>query len=465
MPTFQGADPRLFNSYGALATGLQSGVDMSAKLQEVQLRREQQARLAEQAAYEQTQRAGLEEARRLQNAAAKKALETVIYDGAVTYEPKTQIAKDEDGNDIFYQGKPMLENIAGSYVKVESGRNPVTGVDEYRRTEANPIEVDKFVLEQTDRENRSQLERDRFDLEKQKVADGRKIIAGAGYFNTATEKYTPFDDYKAVPRPRSVTDMMALQFMGLDPNGPLDGDNGFGSSSNNLALGKTVVGNGNTKGTVLNQPTEEQVAAARQAALNPDGRFTNIFNAAQPVLVQPPPKKTAAEIAADAAKVVADAAKTGVPIGTGVKAGDPGSTGENPIILKSKDDFNSIPGNSYFRYNDGILRFKKGKTNDSSAPTDRIAIPAVTRSSWNTAPQGRPFDALNQPILDIVDAGAQQAMGLVNVAGKPLGALGNIIGTSVGYPAGAVRNLFDVNYSPENDRRREDILRSIGIDS
>ena len=176
MPTFQGADPRLFNSYGALATGLQSGVDMAAKLQEVQLKREQQARLAEQAAYEQTQRAGLEESRRLQNAAAKKALETVVYDGPITYEPQTQAMFDEDGIAMLNpNGTPRLENIVGSNVKVESGRNPVTGVMEYRRTAENPVEAEKRAIDY-DLKERAQLNNERdyelrlaaYELAKQK---------------------------------------------------------------------------------------------------------------------------------------------------------------------------------------------------------------------------------------------------------------------------------------------------------
>lgn len=453
MPTFQGADPRLFNSYGALATGLQSGVDMSAKLQEVQLRREQQARLAEQAAYEQTQRAGLEEARRLQNLTANRALDQPIWGygtknestyGANVLVPQT----DDAGNQILgTDGNPIMESQAAPItgeVTVEEGRdrngNPI-----FKRTEMSKEAFAARQQAELDRQEKMRMDQERLDLDKEKARREKYILNPNGYiFNSATGTVERIPNFQPVPTQQ---ERMLNRFMGMSDQVP------------------SAVPAGT--GTILVNPR----AAAQSIAVNPldqpaiDTRFTDTFNQAQPALVQPAAPilaKTAAADVAAVAKVVADAAKTGVPIGTGVQAGDPGFTRDNPIILKRKDDFNSVPGNSYFRY-DGILRFKKGKTNDSSAPTDRIAIPAFTRSSWNTVPQGSPFEALNQPILDIVDAGAQQAMGLVNVAKKPLGALGNIIGTSAGYPAGAVRNLFDVNYSPDNPYRREDILRSMGI--
>jgi hypothetical protein len=297
MPTFQGADPRLFNSYGALATGLQSGVDMASRLQEVRLKREQQARLAEQAAYEQTQRAGLEESRRLQNAAAKKALETVVYDGPITYEPQTQAMFDEDGIAMLNpNGTPRLENIAGSNVKVESGRNPVTGVMEYRRTAENPFEAEKRAIE--------------YDLkERAQVNNERDYELRLATYELARQKGLIED----IPGTNTYWDWTSGERV-QKQYGP-----GFVRRENPIqALVDAVVNRDNPAGAGLPNPqTATQSIAVnpldQPAALNPDSRFTNIFNQAQPALVQPPPGKTAAEIAA-AAKVVADAAKVVAPI-------------------------------------------------------------------------------------------------------------------------------------------------------
>ena len=296
MPTFQGADPRLFNSYGALATGLQSGVDMASRLQEVQLKREQQARLAEQAAYEQTQRAGLEETRRLQNAAAKKALETVVYDGPITYEPQTQAMFGEDGNAMLNpNGTPMLENIAGSNVKVESGRNPVTGVMEYRRTAENPVEAEKRAIDY-DLKERAQLNNERdyeLRLATYELAKQKGLIEDI----PGTNMYRDWTSGKGV--------------MTIYPEGFVRRENPLAAALNAIVNRD----NPNGTGTILTNPR----VATQSVAVNPldqpaiDTRFTNIFNQAQPALVQPPPGKTAAEIAA-AAKVVADAAKVVAPI-------------------------------------------------------------------------------------------------------------------------------------------------------
>ena len=93
---------------------------------------------------------------------------------------------------------------------------------------------------------------------------------------------------------------------------------GFVRRENPLAAALNAIvnrDNPNGTGTILTNPR----VATQSVAVNPldqpaiDTRFTNIFNQAQPALVQPPPGKTAAEIAA-AAKVVADAAKVVAPI-------------------------------------------------------------------------------------------------------------------------------------------------------
>ena len=172
MPTFQGADPRLFNSYGALATGLQSGVDMAAKLQEVRLKREQQARLAEQAAYEQTQRAGLEETRRLQNLTTERALDQPIWGLGTRYEPtygdNVLVPQTDDaGNPLqdmpdIMDGSPLMEYQAAPQtgrVAIEIGKDRY-GKQVERRIEANPLEAEKFALELA-RKERDQLNTDR----------------------------------------------------------------------------------------------------------------------------------------------------------------------------------------------------------------------------------------------------------------------------------------------------------------
>ena len=169
MPTFQGADPRLFNSYGALATGLQSGVDMASKLQEVRLKREQQARLAEQAAYEQTQRAGLEETRRLQNLTTERALDQPIWGLGTRYEPtygdNVLVPQTDDaGNPLrdIMDGNPLMESQAAPQtgrVAIEIGKDRY-GKQVERRIEANPLETERFALELA-RKERDQLNTDR----------------------------------------------------------------------------------------------------------------------------------------------------------------------------------------------------------------------------------------------------------------------------------------------------------------
>ena len=167
MPTFQGADPRLFNSYGALATGLQSGVDMASRLQEVRLKREQQARLAEQAAYEQTQRAGLEETRRLQNLTANRALDQPIWGYGTknesTYGDNVLVPQTDDaGNPVLGpDGNPIMEYQAAPItgeVTVEEGRdrngNPI-----FKRTEMSKEAFAARQQAELDRQERIQRPR------------------------------------------------------------------------------------------------------------------------------------------------------------------------------------------------------------------------------------------------------------------------------------------------------------------
>ena len=301
MPTFQGADPRLFNSYGALATGLQSGVDMASRLQEVRLKREQQARLAEQAAYEQTQRAGLEESRRLQNLTANRALDQPIWGYGTknesTYGDNVLVPQTDDaGNPVLGpDGNPIMEYQAAPItgeVTVEEGRdrngNPI-----FKRTE---ISKEAFAARQQaelDRQEKMRMEQERLDLEKEKARREKYTLNSAGYvFNSGDGTYQRVPNYQPVPTQQ---ERMLNKLMGIPDQ-----------VQNDLPAGT---------GTILTNPR----VAAQSVAVNPldqpaiDTRFTNIFNQAQPALVQPPPGKTAAEIAA-AAKVVADAAKVVAPI-------------------------------------------------------------------------------------------------------------------------------------------------------
>jgi hypothetical protein len=48
MPTFQGADPRLFNPYGSLSEGLTGGIRMADEIQQMKLKRAMEDRAIEQ---------------------------------------------------------------------------------------------------------------------------------------------------------------------------------------------------------------------------------------------------------------------------------------------------------------------------------------------------------------------------------------------------------------------------------
>lgn len=186
MPTFQGADPRLFNPYGALATGLQSGVDMASKIQEGQLRSEQQARLAEQAAYEQTQRAGLEEARRLQNAAAERALDQPTWgygekSEAVYGNPVSVAQTDSAGNQIYGpDGLPLLKQTQGpaiGEVTIKEGRDRF-GKPIFSRVEMSQEAYAARKAAEDDRKERLRLESERVALQRDKDQKEWKLQDG-----------------------------------------------------------------------------------------------------------------------------------------------------------------------------------------------------------------------------------------------------------------------------------------------
>jgi len=293
MPTFQGADPRLFNSYGALATGLQSGVDMSAKLQEVQLRREQQARLAEQAAYEQTQRAGIEEARRLQNAGLNRALDQPIWGFGTknesTYGTNVLVPQTDDaGNPVLGpDGNPIMEYQAAPItgeVTVEEGRdrngNPI-----FKRTEMSKEAFAARQQAELDRQEKMRMDQERLNLEIERAKREKYTLNANGYvFNSVTGAVEKIPGFQPI---LSQSERLLNKVMGIPDQVP-----------SALPAGT---------GTILVNPR----AAAQSIAVNPldqpaiDTRFTDTFNQAQPALVQPASPILAKTAAADVAAVAA----------------------------------------------------------------------------------------------------------------------------------------------------------------
>jgi hypothetical protein len=160
MPTFQGADPRLFNPYGSMSTGMMQGIDAGVRLQDIVLKREQEARLKEQMAYGQAMRPLKEQGMRLENATRQRALEQPVWNGGFTEENQYAPAEPQKAQVLDENGVPMRdandnfiwENVAtpDKFVgvkKVERGTDWHGNTITRESTVTNPYEAQKYQEE------------------------------------------------------------------------------------------------------------------------------------------------------------------------------------------------------------------------------------------------------------------------------------------------------------------------------
>lgn len=133
MPQVQFADPRLFNPYGELSTGLTQGVKMAEDIQQMRLRKaleereiERERRAQEQAAYEMTQRPLEEQRRRLQIEEMNAKLNQPVWDGS------TRRMVRHDPTRAIVDNNPFLDNSlsgGGAPVDMSFASQPLIGND------------------------------------------------------------------------------------------------------------------------------------------------------------------------------------------------------------------------------------------------------------------------------------------------------------------------------------------------